>query len=248
MKYILTFLFLCCLTGVQAQNTYKSGWGGNMDRVRGNGELVTRERETRDFDGVETCCGLRVELTKGNQHAVRVAAESNVQEYVLTEVTGGRLEVRLKKNLNLKTKEDIVIYVTMPDLTYAGASSAGDLICMSAFSGKDLELEASSGGNVKVEFTGSRVRAKASSGGDIELSGSGETIRADASSGGDVKAKNFAAQEGDADASSGGGVSVRVSDKLKVDASSGGGVKYYGSPAEIDSDRSSGGSVRKAGM
>lgn len=245
MRFSFTLFLFVLVFGLQAQQSYNNGWG-NGPKVRGNGEVVTKDRSVKSFDGVQVCCGMRVELTEGSNFSVQVEAESNIQEYVRTEVSGGRLEIGFTKKVNLKTTERIVVYVTLPRLEYVGVSSGSRLVGMTPFSGEDLELEASSGSKVSLEFSGDRVRANASSAGRVELKGTGTSIKANASSGASVRAGDFAAKRGDANASSGGGITVNVSEELEADASSGGGVKYHGNPTNVDSDRSSGGSVRRA--
>ena len=244
MRHTFTLLLICLAFGLQAQQTYNSGWGGRSTKVRGNGDVITEDRSVRSFSGVEVCCGLRVELREGD-FDVKVEAESNIAEYVRTEVSGDRLEIGFKGKVNLKTTEDIVVYVSLPRLEYASVSSASKIIGKTSFRGEDLELNASSGAKVELEFSGDYVRAGASSGGKVSLAGTGSRIKANASSGGSVRAGDFTAKRGDANASSGGGVTLNVSEELEANASSGGGVKYYGAPANVDSDRSSGGSVRR---
>lgn len=243
MRLTLIFLLVGLLSGAQAQSNYNNGWGGKQ--IRGNRDVITENRSVRNFDGVAVCCGMRVELTESNNFSVEVKAESNIMEYVRTEVSGGRLEIGFKGQVNIKTNETVVVYVSMPTIDYAGASSGSKLVGMSSFRGEDLEIDASSGAKVELAFTGSRIRANASSAGKIQLEGTGTRIKARASSGASVRAGDFRAQRGDANASSGGGVTVYVTDELEADASSGGGVRYRGNPANVDADRSSGGSVRK---
>ena len=241
MKYLLTLLIFCVGFGVQAQ----SSWGWGSEKVRGNGDVSTQDRDVKNFDGVEACCGFSVEATRGSDYSVEVEAESNLQEYIVTEVRGGRLSIGFKDRVNVKSSKNIVVRITVPTLNYVAMSSGGDFRSLTAFSGEELELNASSGADIKIEFTGDRVSASASSGADVRVSGKGTSIRADASSAGNVKAGDFIAAKARANASSGGDVKVHATEDLKADASSGGGVRYNGSPNTVDVDRSSGGSVRK---
>lgn len=242
MKHTFTLLLLCLFTiSLTAQNSW--GWG-NGKKIRGNGEVITEQRQADDFDGVSACCAMRVEVTRGN-FDVKVEAESNIIEYIETNVSGGRLHIGFKKGSNIKSNEKIVIYVSLPELEYLSASSACKIQGMTAFSGEEIELDASSAAKIDLEFTGRRVRANASSAGSVVVSGSGDRIKANASSAGKVRAGDFSAKRADAGASSGGGVTVNVSEELEADASSGGSVRYQGSPRTVDADKSSGGSVRK---
>jgi len=239
MRPILTLLLVIALGSLTAQ-----GWGKNK-RITGNGDVVTQDRETRDFDGVSACCSLNVEMRKGGSCSVRIEAESNIQEYIRTDVVGGRLEVGFKNNVNLRNHEKITIYVTLPTLEFVGASSSSKITGKDAFTGEDLEIDASSSGRIELDWTGARVDADASSSGKIYLTGSGNRIKANVSSGANIRASDYSVKRARAGASSGGRVSIKVTEELTADASSGGSVRYNGNPSMIDSDTSSGGSVKR---
>lgn len=244
MRFLFTLLVFCTGFSVQAQTDY-NGWG-NSKKVKGNGEVTTQARSVRNFDGVEVCCGLTVEARQGSTISVEVEAESNLQEYILTEVRGGRLTVRFADKVNIKSNKNIVVYVTVPSLNYVSVSSGSDFRSVTGFSGEEIELDASSGADLVMDFSGQRVKASASSGANIKLRGKGDRIRAEASSAGNVRAGDFEASRARAGASSGGDVTVHANEELVANASSGGGVRYHGTPSTIDTDKSSGGSVRKA--
>lgn len=242
MKYLLILLVCCVGFGVQAQS---SRAGRGKGKIRGNGDVTTQNRNVKNFDGVEACCGFLVEATRGSDYSVAVEAESNLQEYIVTEVRGGRLSIGFADRVNIKSFKKIVVRVTVPSLNYVAMSSGGNFRGTSVFSGDELELDASSGADIKIDFTGDRVSASASSGADVRVSGEGTSIRAQASSAGNVRAGDFVAKSARVEASSGGDVKVHATEELRADASSGGGVRYNGSPNTVDLDRSSGGSVRK---
>ena len=239
MRHFLILLLITSTLSLSAQ------WGGwSRKTVKGNGDLTTETRDLTGFDGVSTCCNIDVELTQGS-FGVRVEAESNLQEHLKTEVRGGRLIVGFKDNVNVKTREQITVYISLPELEYVGASSSGEVITTGSFTGEELEVDVSSGARVKLDFSGESLRANASSGGRMSLRGAAGRFKANASSGGSVDAAKYAVKNARCNASSGGGVTVKVSGTLDANASSGGRVRYTGEPTDVDSEASSGGSVRK---
>ena len=242
MKYLMMLLCLGLGLTTTAQTTY-----GNNDRNRvvGNGEVTEENRPVADFDELTFCCNVRVELTQGPTTKVRVEAESNLLPYVKTEVSGNRLRIGLRDNVHFRSREPIVVYVTVPTLTYIGGEAAGRLEMRSAFTGEHLELEAGSAASISAEFSGAELRLRADSGGRVEVRGRGKTVDATASSGGSVSAHDYLAERGEADASSGGGVEINVSEALEADASSGGRVSYRGQATNVNAHTGSGGSVRK---
>lgn len=226
---------------LSAQWNYNSG---NGKKIKGNGDVETEMRDISGFDGVSTCCNINVELRQG-AFDVKVEAESNLLEYISTEVSGGRLKIDFKDRVSIRANEKITVYVSLPELEHVKASSSGRVVCKAEFTGDEMELDVSSGAYIQMAFAGDEVEAEASSGGRVEVSGSGRSVRASASSGGSVRAGDFAAKKGRCNSSSGGGVTVNVSEDLNADASSGGSVRYSGNPSNVDADTSSGGSVRR---
>lgn len=237
---ILLITLLISITA-SAQN-----WGWNKrNSVKGNGDVVTQTRDVTDFTGIKACCSFDVELTPGSTFEVVVEAESNLQEYIRTEVRGRTLELGFKDDASINSTKKIRIFVTMPELELIDASSSADIVTNGVFKGERLKLESSSGSSISAQFEGGRVSADASSAGRVEVIGTADEITAEASSGANVKAGKLMAKRGDADVSSGAGIEVNVSEELKADASSGGRVRYDGNPSNVDTDTSSGGSVRR---
>jgi|AntRauTorckE5430_2_1112549.scaffolds.fasta_scaffold00690_1 hypothetical protein len=243
MRHFVTLLLLCFTFSLSAQISFNN-WGWGNEQITGNGEMTTETRQLDGFDGVSTCCNIKVELVQG-AFSVKVKAESNLQEYIKTRVSGSRLEVGFYDKVSVKSRKDIIVYVSLPELDYVSASSNGEITCQSMFTGDELDAQVSSGAAMWLAFMGDRLETSASSGGRVEVRGAGNRIRADASSGGSVRAGDFTAKDGRCNASSGGGVTVNVSEDLNADASSGGSVRYAGNPSNVDTDTSSGGSVRR---
>ena len=59
----------------------------------------------------------------------------------------------------------------------------------------------------------------------------------------DLDARDLVCENGRADASSGSDISIHTTVSVEADASSGADVDVYGGPTDVDSDKSSGGSV-----
>jgi hypothetical protein len=238
MRQLFTLLFVFAFTAtISAQS-----WG-NRNRVKGNGNTTTQERKVSSFSGIQACCSFNVEVRKGAP-GVRVEAESNLQEYIKTEVSDGRLSIGYTNNANISNHKPIHIYVTMNELDYVKASSSSKIAFRASFDGDELEMHVSSAAtSMGVACCGGTFRLDASSSGKIELAGPVNRSRAKASSSGRIDASDCRVKNGRASVSSGANINVNVSGELDASASSGGTVRYQGSPS-VDSDTSSGGSVR----
>lgn len=238
MRPLLTLLFVSLFVTLSAQN-----WG-KRNRIKGNGETTTQDRKVSNFTGIKACCSFTVEVSKGAP-SVRVEAESNLQEYIQTEVSSGRLKIRYSQNVNISNHKPVRIYVTMNELDYVSASSSSTITFRDGFRGEDLEVDVSSSGKIlDLDFSGKEIRLEASSSGKLDIAGRGTFIRANASSSGKISASECQVDRAKAGVSSGASIKLNVADKLDANASSGGTVRYSGSP-NVNSNTSSGGSIRK---
>ncbi|MGD0754964.1 MAG: head GIN domain-containing protein [Bacteroidales bacterium] len=211
--------------------------------VEGNRKVVTRERKTDSFTGVKVSSGIDVYLKQGNNEAVSVEADENLQDYILTEVRGGVLNVY--SEYSIRDAERKRVYVTMKEVNSVKTTSAGDVYGESPINSDRLDLSASSAGDIKLEVKANKIDIDISSSGDITLTGETDFLRADLSSAGDLKAYDLKTREADISVSSAGDADVNVSEKLTARASSAGDINYKGDPKYVDSHSSSAGGVHK---
>lgn len=228
--------------------------------------LSGESRNVGQFSGIQVSTGVNVVFKQENPTSVKVIADADKLQYIVTKVEGGLLKVYIdnKGQKNLKFK-NISVNVSSPRLNDIRTSSGGTFTGVNTIRENNLTLdtssgsvlkgnfevanitnvETSSGSNVKASIKTKMINVKSSSGSDTALDGMATSGMIDISSGAVCKAENFVLKTLDAEATSGGTISVTVSDKLRVKASSGGLVKYKGNP-EIDSNisKTSGGSLK----
>jgi Putative auto-transporter adhesin, head GIN domain len=238
MKIVRSLTFAVIILGITSCIN-----GQFWKTVEGNRKVVTRERKTDSFTGVKVSSGIDVYLKQGNNEAVSIEADENLQDYILTEVRGGVLNVY--SEYNIRSAERKRVYVTMKEVNSVKTTSAGDVFGESPINSDRLELSASSAGDIKLEVKAGKIDVDISSSGDITLSGETDFLRADLSSAGDLKAYDLRAREADISVSSAGDADVYVSEKLTARASSAGDINYRGDPKYVDSHSSSAGGVHK---
>jgi len=210
--------------------------------VSGSGNVVKKDRALSGFDGVKVSSGIDVYLSQGDNESVVVEADDNLQEYILTEVKDGKLHV-YSDNISIRHAEKERVYVTMKTIKSLKTTSAGDIIGETAIKCDDIELSATSSGDIKIELYAKKVDLDISSAGNIKLNGEGESLNADLSSAGDLHAFDFRVKDADVSVSSAGSADVFASDKLVARASSAGDINYKGNPKYVDAHSSSAGGI-----
>jgi hypothetical protein len=234
-KFTLTLAVLAFLIGGVANAQF---WG-----EKGNGNVKTEKREVGSFSAISASSGLDVYLRQGDKESVRVEADENLMEHIITKVKGNDLILKVDGNIRRATKMNI--YVTLVDINELRISSGSDVETNGMIKVSDLEISVSSGADAKLELDGQNISCSVSSGADANLSGKADFFYGKASSGSDLRAKALTAIACKAKASSGGDVSVWAEESIEASASSGGDVSYYGGPEKVNVSSSSGGDVNR---
>ena len=213
------------------------------------GSYRTENRNLKDFHAVKVSAGIDLYLKMGDAETVKVEADEDIIDRIITEVKDGTLHIYMKStnkifnwNFNTGTKK---VYVSVKELDEIDASSGSDVVSENTLTGETLDVEASSGSDVTLDVVYKNFSLDVSSGSDARISGKTKNFTAEASSGSDIKAKDLESVNCKVKVSSGADASVNVTNELYARASSGGDVSYYGNPQVKDINESSGGDVRR---
>ncbi|WP_297795154.1 head GIN domain-containing protein [uncultured Eudoraea sp.] len=240
MKKILTLtltLFTIALTNAQ--------WG---KKIKGNGNVVTIERSTGEYDAIAVSGWFDVILVEGKEGRISIEGEENLLEHIKTEVKEGKLVIKVKKGYNLQPsswKKDGGIYVTVPieSVDAVSLSGSGDILGKKTISATNFSTRMSGSGDITLDVESKTVKASMSGSGDINLSGTTELFDVQISGSGDVKAYDLIADTVDASISGSADIRVTAKEMLKARVSGSGDIHYRGDPKKIDSKTSGSGDV-----
>lgn len=209
---------------------------------KGNGIVTNETREiTGEFTMVSASEGLDVYVTNGDEFEITVEADENIIDLIATDIKNDKLRIHAIENIGRATKK---VFVTLPEIIGLQSSSGANLRTENTLHTDKLDIDASSGAMLQIELVANEVEIDASSGANLNLSGDTNTLYIDASSGANINAKKLISKVCKAGASSGGNLSVNVSEALTADASSGGNISYSGE-AKVTKKKSVSGSVHK---
>jgi putative autotransporter adhesin-like protein len=214
--------------------------------VAGTASAESRTFNTGAFTKIDISAGLDLNFEEGAAQSISVENKKGDFSDIEVMVKGDTLILKRKKTMNWgwgRKRQRYGITVTAPIITAVEASSGSD-VAGRGMTGEDIYIDVSSGADVTVTgIAGGAVTIETSSGSDAAVSGTCDTVRARSSSGSDLEARDLVCTSGRADASSGSDLSIHVTASVDADASSGADVDVYGGPTNVNSDKSSGGSV-----
>lgn len=214
------------------------------ERVDGNGNVVTRQRNVGGFNSIDVGGALEVHVRQDASPSVRVEADENLQEYVETYVEGGTLVIHNKQGYNLDPTSEIVIYVSAPQFRDIDVSGASKLIGENTITANELGLHASGASEITLDVKAQRLETEATGASGMQLRGNAETVSSEASGSSHLRFLDLQTNETTLDLSGASNAEVAAEKQLNIEASGASDVKYRGN-ASINQKSSGASSVQK---
>ena len=238
-KAIVLTLVLAITASCSAQ------WG---KKIKGNGEKVTIVRSTNDYDAIAVSGWFDVDLVDGKEGQLTLEGESNLLEYITTEVKNGKLIIKTEKNVNLKPSNwnsGIRITVPVESVSSISLSGSGDIVGKTTIKVEKLETAMSGSGDITLDIDTNSVGARMSGSGDITFSGNTANFTASISGSGDIKAFELEADNVEATVSGSADIKVTANKSLTARVSGSGDITYKGNPEKLDTKTSGSGDISK---
>jgi hypothetical protein len=219
--------------------------------IRGNGIMETETRRTDSFRIIENSTSIDVVFKKGESTSVKIEAEENIIDYIVTETFNNRLEIKTRDgNTCLDFSEKPLITITSPEINSAYLTGSGDLFA-DEMSGSDvmvnvsgssdvsvtdvqctiLKLIVSGSGSIKIsECHNQSSELTISGSGNIDLSGQGSTSSMKISGSGDISAENLLLTTASISILGSGNVFTTISQSLYGIISGSGNIYLRGNP------------------
>lgn len=216
----------------------------NISGVKGDGNVVTENRFfNKEFTKIKASEDLDVYLTKSTSTAVKVQADENLQEYILTEIKNGVLHIHTSESVGKASAKKILVNFTYLD--EINSSSGAEIHTTNFILSDNINIKASSGSHQELAIKASSITCKSSSGASIELDGNTKNISANASSGSVINAYSLIAENCTTKSSSGANIDVNCKTTINAKASSGSNISYTGNPQDVSKSKSSAASISK---
>ena len=229
------FIFLSC----------SAQWGKT---IKGNGNNVTIERNTVDYDGVAVSGWFDVDLVSGNEGEITLEGEENLLEYIITEVKDGKLVIKTEKGVNLKSsnwKSGIHITIPVESISHVAMSGSGDIVGKTKIKADKFSTAMSGSGDITLDIDSSSISTSMSGSGNINLSGTTGDFEATISGSGDIEAFDLEADNVEATVSGSADIEVTAKKSIKARVSGSGDITYRGNPEKINTKTSGSGNISK---
>ncbi len=226
MRNVFFAFFVSFLSmSVLAQNKSKT--------IEGNGKMVTRDVAVSSFDALKASGVYELRLSQGNTESVKIEADENLQEYFTVKNEGNKLVIDMEKlkNVNLKMKNKLRVYVSFKKLKEMELNTVGDVASEENLSFDNLDMNNNSVGNVNLKLTAQKLDLNNSSVGNINLEGKAQDAVVKNNGVGSLKAGSFVVQTMNIENTGVGNAEVNAEKNLMVKDSFLGKVNNKGKAA-----------------
>lgn len=214
-------------------------------RIRGNGVIVTQERQVTKAERISLLGSYDVEIQQAPETTVKVEADENILPYLLTRNEDGKLVIRSKNNISFSTDHNIKVYITTPRLEQLNLAGSGNITGKNKFTGGDkLKLSIAGSGDIKLEVNTPNIEADIAGSGSMTLQGETREQTVKISGVGDYNADALKSETAKVKIAGVGNVKIFADVSLDVNIAGGGSVYYKGSPS-VKQHVSGSGEVKK---
>jgi hypothetical protein len=236
MKKIFAFSLVVILTSSCQMRWNKS--------IKGNGHLATESRDIGTVHKIKIRGPIDVELTPGNT-ALKVEADENLMNYIITEKEDGWLVVKTKNNYNLKTNHRIIVYVSTDMIESVHIQGSGNVKGEGKFNGgSKLDIDIAGSGNVDIEVNTPKIDVDIKGNGSVVLAGETRNATVEIKGSGDYQAIDLLTETTNIDIMGSGDAKVFADENLNAEIKGSGSV-YYKGKGMVRTDIKGSGTVKR---
>jgi len=208
------FLAAAAFLAAASVNAQKS----DRETIEGNGKLVTRDVPVSSFDALKASGVYELKLSQGDKETVKIEADENLQQYFNVHNEGNTLVIDMKglKNLNMKNKSKLRVYVSFKKLQTLDLSTVGSVNAEKELSFSDLQIKNASVGKVDLALSANTLHFDNTSVGEVKLAGKAQNAVFTNHGVGNLDAGSFVVQSMNIENNGVGGATVNAEKELKV--------------------------------
>jgi len=238
MKTIVSKLTIVVVTAI----VFTSCAVDMFNKVDGNRNVVSQDRKINtDFTSIKVSTGIDLYIAQSNNVSLRVEADENLHDIIITEVSNGVLKVYSEKNIwRAKARK---VYVAVKDLEELKATSGSDVYSENTLRVSNFKVTTTSGADARIMVDTENLETSATSGSDLKITGKTVNHTSKATSGSSINAYELKSENVIVRATSGADINIYASKSIDARATSAGDIDFKGNPRQVNKKSNSGGSV-----
>jgi len=226
---LLTALFLTLLSGCTISTDQES--------LKGNREYKVVNRSVDQFNKISVRGDFEIELVNSDSNSIIVDADSNLHEYIYSEVANNQLVVSQPENRRLKSFRAIKVVINYTNLRAIEIIGKNTLTCSNTIHFDSLKLDAIGAAKIELDCNGKSALFGVCPGAvTLKLEGKVPYVEFDFPGAVHFNAENLITSTMKINMEGAGNAKVFVTDDLHVNIAGAGFVSYRGHPKNVYSN------------
>jgi hypothetical protein len=206
---------------------------GDSNAINGNREYTKVERVLSNYTKVEVQGDFEIELNPSFNEKVIIDADSNLHNYIYTEVENETLKITSPEKKALRSFRDIKIEIGAKSLTHIVLAGANNVSCSAVLVFDSLHLEIAGASKGVLELSGKYLTGSFPGAVTLELKGFVNNMDVDVAGAAKFNASELQVANCQISLAGAGKADVFVTDTLDVNIAGVGLVSYKGNPQKI---------------
>lgn len=227
----ITLIFAIVLVSF---NTACAQWGN--EKVRGNGDVTSITRSTSGYDALRLSGWMDFEIVEGTEGEIILEGESNLLDYIITEVEYKGLVIKIENGIHLSPSRNKTIKIIIPvqSINEVALAGSGEVKSNTTITTGNFESKVSGSGNINLDVDANKVDVTVTGSGDIILTGNTQNLEVSVTGSGAFNVETLYANYTEAKVTGSGDILVVANKDFIGSVTGSGDIKYKGNPEKVD--------------
>lgn len=208
----------------------------------GQGSVTTQDRQLPEYDEIDANGQAEIILDYGNSPSMKIEIDTNLLQYVKTEVSG--MKLRISESKCFKNVTTYKIYITTNKLSKLSVDGAVKINGESPIKSEKLKINTNGSGIVQLAVDADKLEINTDGTGELKLLGRALNLDVEIKGAGSVDAFGLQAKNVDAKVDGAGTCKIDVSEEFNGEAGGSGRIYYKGSPKKVNTDVTGSGAIQ----
>jgi hypothetical protein len=207
-------------------------------------------RKVTNFKAIHISSGIDLYLKQGSTESVRVVADKDRMDKIITENDGGTLKIYVESSkrwldFEWRKSKAMKVYVTVKDLNGLSATGGSDIYTEGKLDLIKLDVRATGGSDVRLTLDADELSCETTGGSDVILAGTATVFKAASTGGSDLKASNLRTSFCSVSSTGGSDAYVWAEKEISISATGGSDVYHKGGARVVKSSSTGGSDIHK---
>jgi hypothetical protein len=196
--------------------------------IRGNNNIVKKERDVSQFSGITISGVFDVFISQGDKEELIIETDDNIQQYIITDVRKGILNLQLTGNV--KRLKILNVYITVKELKSLIILGGNNVIISSALTADELDIYLGGESNLSLNILAKKMECDITDAGIANFNGKIDVFDVRIADDAELNAFDLQADACKLKASGFSQAKINVINKLDMIVTGDCNVYYKGSP------------------